>query len=152
MKRPISRLWLVGLFVAANLTMATRAAAQSPGATAAGSAWSVHDARWPLVSRDYPPPDRFAGDVSKYAVGQQRTRSRDSLRNGALLGTVIGAAALGAFAAILCNAYQEEGDPSCLGDTVRFAVIGGAIGAGAGLVIDAARHQRTVTWRFAIRF
>ena len=152
MKRPISRSWLVGLFVAANLMITTRAAAQSPGSTAAASAWSAHDARWPVVSRDYPPPDRFAGDVSKYEFGQQRTQSRDSLGNGALLGTLIGAAAFGAFAAILCNAYQADGDPSCLGDTVRFAAIGGAIGAGAGLAIDAARHDRAVTVRFAIRF
>ena len=84
--------------------------------------------------------------------GQQRVRSRDSLRNGAIIGTVIGAAAAGAFASALCHAYQEEGGRTCVPGTLRFAAIGGAIGAGAGLAIDAARSQRGVTVRFAVRF
>jgi hypothetical protein len=84
--------------------------------------------------------------------GQQRVRSRDSLRNGAIIGTVIGAAAAGAFASALCHAYQEEGGRSCVPGTLRFAAIGGAIGAGTGLAIDAARSQRGVTVRFAVRF
>jgi hypothetical protein len=104
-----------------------------------------------LVNRDYPPADRFVVHESHDAFGQ-RTRSRDSLRNGMLIGTVVGAVAFGALAAILCNAYQEPGDPSCLGDTVRFAAVGGAIGAGAGAAIDAARNQRGITVRFAVRF
>jgi hypothetical protein len=83
---------------------------------------------------------------------QQRVGARDSLRNGAVIGAVIGAAAFGAVAAILCHAYQEEGGPSCVPDTLRFAAIGGAVGAGAGLAIDAARTDRGVTVRLAIRF
>jgi hypothetical protein len=35
----------------------------------------------------------------------QRAAARDSLRNGALIGAVIGAAALGAFAATLCHLH-----------------------------------------------
>lgn len=166
------RAWVVALCVTANLTVATPAAAQSPGSTAAASAWSIaHEAdigapnaadgdvtdlptkqRWALLRGDYPPVARFAGNVRIDAFAQQRTVSRDSLRNGAIIGTVIGAAAFGAFAAALCNAYQEESDPSCLPDTLRFGAIGGAIGAGAGLAIDAARNQRGVTVRFAVRF
>jgi hypothetical protein len=84
--------------------------------------------------------------------GQQRARSRDPLRNGAIIGTVIGGVALGAFALTLCKAYQEEGGGSCLPGTLRFVAIGGALGAGTGLAIDAARSQRGVTVRFAIRF
>src|SRR5262245_2473197 len=34
-------------------------------------------------------------------------RSRDSLRNGLIIGAVVGAAALGTFAAVLCKAEQE---------------------------------------------
>ena len=75
----------------------------------------------------YWPLDRFAGDPTS--------------------GTTFGA-----FAAALCNTYQEEGGASCLPDTFRFAAIGGAIGAGAGLAIDAARSHRGVTVRIAIRF
>ena len=147
----ISRSWLIALFVTANLTVTAAAAAQPASSTAVVSAWPAHAARGPLVYRDYPPADRFAGHPSHDAFGQ-RTRSRDSLRNGTVIGTVVGAVALGALAATLCNAYQEPGEPSCLRDTLRFAAIGGAIGAGAGAAIDAARYQRGITVRFAVRF
>jgi hypothetical protein len=166
------RAWLIALCVTANLTVATPAAAQSPASTAATSAWSIaHEdnsgapnaadadvpdhptkLRWPLLRDNYRPVDRFAGTVRIDAFAQQRTVSGDSLRNGAIIGTVIGAAAFGAFAAALCNAYREQGGPSCLSDTLRFGAIGGAVGAGAGLAIDAARNQRGVTVRFAVRF
>jgi hypothetical protein len=82
----------------------------------------------------------------------QRAGSRDSLRNGAIIGAAIGAVAFGALAATLCHAYQEDGGASCMPDTLRFAVIGGAIGTGAGLAVDAAGNHRGVTVRFAIRF
>jgi hypothetical protein len=81
-----------------------------------------------------------------------RVGSRDSLRNGAIIGAVIGAVAFGAFAATLCHAYQDNGRASCVPDTLRFAAIGGAIDTGAGLAIDAARSHRGVTVRLAIRF
>lgn len=86
------------------------------------------------------------------APAQQRVGSRDSLRNGAIIGAVIGAVAFGAFAATLCHAYQQKGGASCVPDTLRFAAIGGAIGTAAGLAIDAARTDRGVTVRLAISF
>jgi hypothetical protein len=81
---------------------------------------------------------------------QQRVGSRDSLRNGAIIGAVIGAAAFVTFAATLCNAYREKGGASCVPDTLPVAALGGAIGA--GLALDAARTDRGVTVRFAISF
>lgn len=90
--------------------------------------------------------------VPNAAAGQPAPgRSRDSVRNGAFLGTVIGAAAAATLAALICRAYQEEGAASCAPDTLRFAAVGGAIGAGTGVVIDVAR-QRRVTVRFVVRF
>ena len=83
---------------------------------------------------------------------QPHVGSRDSLRDGVIIGAVIGAVASAVLAATLCNAYQETGGASCVPDTLRFAVIGGAIGAGAGLAVDAARTDRGVTVRFAISF
>jgi hypothetical protein len=82
----------------------------------------------------------------------QRVKSRDSLRNGVITGAVIGAVAFGAVASTLCNAYQQKGGASCVPDTLRFAALGGAIGAGAGLAIDAARRDRGLTVRLAISF
>jgi hypothetical protein len=92
--------------------------------------------------------DRIQANVPAH----RRVGSRDSLRNGAVIGAVIGALAAGAFAATLCNAYQEKGGASCVPDTLGFAAIGGAIGTGAGLAIDAARTERGVTVRLAISF
>ena len=80
-----------------------------------------------------------------------RAASRDSLRNGAVVGAVIGAAALGAFAATLCHLHRESGGPSCLPDALRFAAIGGAIGLGAGVAIDLARNSGPMV-RLSIAF
>jgi hypothetical protein len=68
--------------------------------------------------------------------------SRDSLKNGTIIGAIVGAVALGGFGAVVCKVQQEPGGPSCLTDTLRVAAIGAAIGAGAGLAVDAARTQR----------
>ena len=126
------RCWVIALCLTANLTAATSAVAQAvPGS-------SIRRAGLARVPNGTP-------------VGQ-RSGSRDSLTNGAIVGAAIGAATLGVLAAVLCHAYQEEGGASCVPDAVRFGVIGGAIGAGAGLAIDAARSQRGVTVRLTIRF
>ena len=83
----------------------------------------------------------------------QAKSSRDTLENGAIIGAVAGAVALGALGAFYCHLYQEEGGPSCLSDTLRATAIGAAIGTGAGLAVDAAltRHAG-VTLRIRIKF
>jgi hypothetical protein len=84
--------------------------------------------------------DRFFRSAPDFRFRQQpdQPRRRDSLKNGAIIGAIVGAAALGTFGGFLCNALQEPGTPSCLGDTLRIAAVGAAIGLGAGLAIDAA--------------
>lgn len=84
-----------------------------------------------------------AADEGVWVAGPPppRAASRDSLWNGAVIGAVIGAAALGAFGATLCHVYRESGGPSCAPDALRFAAIGGAIGLGAGIAIDVARSS-----------
>ena len=62
---------------------------------------------------------------------------RDSVKNGAVIGGVIGAIALGGFVGWLCNMLQEPSDPSCLPGTLLYTGIGAGIGAGAGAGIDA---------------
>jgi hypothetical protein len=61
----------------------------------------------------------------------------DSLKNGALIGAVIGSIAFGGFVAWLCNELQEPSDPSCLGASLLYAGVGAGIGAAAGAGIDA---------------
>ena len=63
---------------------------------------------------------------------------RDSLANGTLIGAAIGAAAAGVVGGVICKLFQEPSDPSCVGDAFRVAAVGAAIGAGAGVAIDAA--------------
>jgi hypothetical protein len=80
-------------------------------------------------------------DVRVGVPSAQRAASRDSLRNGALIGAAVGAAALGGLAATICHVQREKGGPSCVPDSLRFAAIGGAIGLGAGIAIDVARSS-----------
>ena len=84
---------------------------------------------------------------------QQARASRDTLKNGAIIGAVVGTAALAALGAFYCHLYQEENGPSCRSATLRAAAIGAAIGTGTGLVFDAAfdRHAGAAV-RIRVRF
>ena len=62
---------------------------------------------------------------------------RDSLKNGALVGAVIGGIALGGFVGWLCHMLQEPSDPSCLPPALLYTGVGAGIGAAAGAGIDA---------------
>lgn len=105
--------------------------------------------RLALVPRLLVTPERTS--VGPYL--QAPVPPRDSLRNGAIIGAVIGAGVAGTFAAVWCHLYQEEGGASCIPDTLRFAAIGGAIGIGAGLAVDVGRSQNGgPTARLAITF
>ena len=93
---------------------------------------------------------RIVTRLVRQAQPAYRGPSRDTLKNGAIIGAVVGAVAVGSYGAFFCNLY--EGD-SCLLDTLRVAAVGAAIGAGTGLAIDAAltRHAG-VAVRIGIRF
>ena len=62
---------------------------------------------------------------------------RDSLKNGALIGAIIGGIALGGFVGWLCNMLQEPSDPSCVPPSLLYTGVGAGIGAVAGLGVDA---------------
>ena len=81
-------------------------------------------------------------DSPRAAQPPEPPPSRDSLKNGTIIGAVVGAVALGGFGALICNALQEPQGPSCLPGTLRIAAIGAAIGAGAGLAVDAAMTRQ----------
>jgi len=82
-----------------------------------------------------------AGELPSGAQSPRRL-SGDSLKNGALVGAVVGAIALGGFVTVICKAQQEPTGPSCAGDILRKAAIGAAIGAGAGLAVDASLNRQ----------
>ena len=66
---------------------------------------------------------------------------RDSVKNGALIGAVVGAAIFGGFVTFLCNALQEPSDPSCLGSSLMGIGIGAGAGALGGAGIDALMYR-----------
>ena len=72
------------------------------------------------------------------AAEQPPTRERrDSVKNGALIGAVVGGIALGGFVGWLCHMLQEPSDPSCLPPSLLYTGVGAGIGAAAGAGIDA---------------
>jgi hypothetical protein len=76
------------------------------------------------------------------AAEQPRPRGdRDSLKNGALIGAIAGAAIFGGFVTLLCNALQEPSDPSCLGSSLMGIGIGAGAGALGGAGIDALMYR-----------
>jgi hypothetical protein len=88
--------------------------------------------------------------------------SRDSLKNGTLIGAAIGGVAMGAVGGWICHMLKEPSDPSCWNTIWPSVAIGAVIGAGAGAGIDAlamrdgrgrfrragasASHRATETW------
>jgi hypothetical protein len=107
---------------------------------------------WPRLPETRRPSLHPEGLVG-VAQPAQRGASRDTLKNGAIIGAVVGAVGLGAFGAFICNLYQEEGGESCLPDTLRVAAIGAAIGLGAGVAVDAALTRNAgITVRVGFTF
>ena len=72
----------------------------------------------------------------------QINRQRDSVKNGAVIGALIGAAIMGGYVTFLCNALQEPGDPSCLGSALLGFGLGAGTGALGGAGIDALMMRR----------
>jgi len=146
---------IVSLVVALGLVvLSSDAAGQSAGPIPRlGGQSSPPALRWPVLvdlQRRSLTPE---APTVKAQPAQQPRSSRDTLKNGAIIGAVVGAAALGTLGAFYCHLYQEENGPSCRSDTLRAAAIGAAIGTGTGLVLDAAfaRHAG-VTVRIRVRF
>jgi hypothetical protein len=78
---------------------------------------------------------------------------RDSLKNGAVIGALVGAAALGGFGLYLCHALDDTGDPDCFPTVLGIAAIGAGIGLSAGVAIDVLlARQAGTAFRLHVRF
>jgi hypothetical protein len=72
------------------------------------------------------------------AAEQPASRSqRDSVKNGTIIGAVVGAAVMGGFVTFLCHALKEPGDPPCWKSSGLAIAIGAGAGALGGAGIDA---------------
>jgi hypothetical protein len=78
-----------------------------------------------------------------------QVQSRDSLKNGAIIGALIGFASLAAPGGWICHMLKEPGDPPCWKGAVTVGAIGAGIGAAVGAGIDAIvkRDSRSVPYR-----
>lgn len=76
----------------------------------------------------------------------------DSIKNGAIIGALVGAAALGGFGAWICHTLHEPSDPPCLPDVLKVAAIGAGIGAAGGAGIDAMLARNTPRPLLRVRF
>jgi hypothetical protein len=99
------------------------------------------------ASAETPRPGPLTAAVASRAATpltpQPRGSSRDSLKNGAVIGAVAGAAALGGFGLFLCHALDDTGgNPDCFPAVLGIAAVGAGIGAGAGIGIDALMSKR----------
>jgi MFS family permease len=92
----------------------------------------------PTQPRTAPAPLVYpASIVAAAAPPAQNQSRRDSVANGAVAGAIIGGIAAAVFAAYLCNAIGEEGDPPCWRGVAAIGALGAGAGAAAGAAIDA---------------
>lgn len=138
-QEPLLRTRAAVLALIAWLAGSGPVAAQASAQT--GLELTSSESMWPHVAEVRRRP-LAAAALPRFSQPAQR-RSRDSLRNGAMTGAVVGAVGLGGLAALTCHLHQEEGGASCLPDTLGVAAIGAAIGTGVGVAVDAAltRHH-----------
>ena len=94
-----------------------------------------------LAQAPEPQPQKLIISDRAMAIGLEKAppaaQSRDSLKNGAIIGAVIGAVALAAPGAWICHMLREPGDPPCWKSVVTVGAIGAGIGVVAGAGVDA---------------
>ena len=78
--------------------------------------------------------------------------SRDSLKNGIVVGAVVGGILASAFGVYLCAALGEEDDPLCWRPIAALGAIGTGAGAVFGAGIDAMRSRAGPRVMFRVRF
>jgi hypothetical protein len=81
--------------------------------------------------------EKSLASIEARQLSPSRIGERDSLTNGAVIGAILGAAALGGFGLYLCHALDDTGgDPDCFPGVLGIAAVGAGIGIGAGVAID----------------
>ena len=80
-----------------------------------------------------------------------RSRGGDSLKNGAIIGAVVGGIASGTFFGLLCHVVSDTENPNCWKAALLWGGIGAGAGAGIGAGVDALFGRRT-TFAASVRF
>lgn len=76
-------------------------------------------------------------DSARGLTTSSQASSRDSIKNGAIVGAVLGAVAMGGFAGWLCHQLREPSDPPCWKSVAYAGALGAGAGAAAGAGVDA---------------
>jgi hypothetical protein len=113
------------------------------------SAFAAEERRTPPARFDA--PFEFRDDVLARPAWEPQPNGRDSLKNGAIIGAVVGGLVLGTYVGLLCYALKEPSDPSCVTPTLLAGGIGAGAGAAAGAGIDALFHRRRMV-QFTVKF
>ncbi len=67
----------------------------------------------------------------------------DSLKNGTIIGALVGGLAAAAFLGYVCTVYKEPSDPPCWKSVAVPSLLGVGVGAAAGAGIDAMMVRST---------
>jgi hypothetical protein len=81
--------------------------------------------------------DQAIADALATKEQPSSSSKRDSVKNGTIIGAVIGAAVMGGFVTFLCHALKEPGDPPCWKSSGLAIAIGAGAGALGGAGVDA---------------
>jgi hypothetical protein len=84
--------------------------------------------------------ERGLADAERDAMVQDRP---DSLKNGIIIGAVVGAGLAVLAGNYLCEVFDEGTDAPCWGSILQITALGAGIGAAAGAGIDALAARRT---------
>ncbi|HEX6315217.1 MAG TPA: hypothetical protein VFZ73_10185 [Gemmatimonadaceae bacterium] len=90
-------------------------------------------------------------EAQRYVDSPVQGSRRDSLRNGAHIGAIVGGVIMAIGIAWLCLATHEKGDPSCVGPVLFWTAAGAGAGALAGAGIDSLFGRRIVL-QSSVRF
>lgn len=110
------------------------------------------DPETPLLNAAVTAVRTIASDEERARLFQTQRAERDTLANGVLIGAILGAAAMGVFATVLCSALHEEGNPPCWRGVLAISAVGAGIGAAAGAGIDAMLYRQRPILSVKMRF
>ena len=80
-----------------------------------------------------------------------QARPRDSLKNGAVIGAVVGGAAAGLMIGYLCHVFNDSDELRCWQPVLLWTALGAGGGALVGAGVDAL-FQRRIVFRATVRF
>ncbi len=115
----------------------------------AASPQTLNDSKRPIAH--HLAQTSFQQTQTDFQTRLTQTGSRDSLKNGAVVGAVIGGAATGLLIGYLCHTFNDNDDLPCWQPVLLWTAGGAGAGALIGAGVDAL-FQRRLGFRATVRF